>query len=61
MFRTMQTCMQKYPTLYNKEIGEDDDMTQAIEQSQGFDKKTTNDGDTPKATLDEMTKKEDNN
>lgn len=34
MFHTMQTCMQKFPTLYNKEIGEDDEMTQAIEQSQ---------------------------
>lgn len=30
----MQTCMQKYPTLYNKELGDDDDVAQALEQSE---------------------------
>ncbi|XP_045466772.1 mitochondrial intermembrane space import and assembly protein 40 [Harmonia axyridis] len=25
-FKTMQNCMQKYPTLYNKDIAEDDDF-----------------------------------
>ncbi|XP_044746477.1 mitochondrial intermembrane space import and assembly protein 40-A [Coccinella septempunctata] len=26
-FKTMQTCMQQYPTLYNKDIADDDDFT----------------------------------
>lgn len=26
LFKTMQTCMQKYPTLYNKDIADDDDF-----------------------------------
>lgn len=30
----MQTCMQRFPTLYNKEIAEDDEISQAIEQSE---------------------------
>lgn len=34
MFKTMQTCMQQYPTLYNKEVADDDEMTEAIEQSE---------------------------
>ncbi|CAG9859441.1 unnamed protein product [Phyllotreta striolata] len=25
LFKTMQSCMQKYPTLYNKDLGDDDD------------------------------------
>lgn len=27
LFKTMQTCMQQYPTLYNKDLAEDDDFT----------------------------------
>lgn len=26
LFKTMQTCMQKYPTLYNKDLGDDEDL-----------------------------------
>lgn len=33
-FKTMQTCMQQYPTLYNKDVAEDDELTEAIEQSE---------------------------
>lgn len=34
MFKSMQTCMQKYPTLYSKDLSEDDDMAEAIEASE---------------------------
>lgn len=33
-FKTMQTCMQQYPTLYNKDVADDDELTEAIEQSE---------------------------
>lgn len=29
----MQTCMQKYPTLYSKDLADDDDMAEAMEAS----------------------------
>lgn len=31
LFKTMQTCMQKYPTLYNKDLGDDEDLNEAME------------------------------
>lgn len=30
----MQTCMQKYPTLYSKDLADDDDMAEALETSE---------------------------
>lgn len=33
-FKTMQTCMQKYPTLYNKDLADDDELSDAIEKSE---------------------------
>lgn len=30
----MQTCMQKYPTLYSKDLADDDDMAEALEASE---------------------------
>lgn len=26
LFKTMQSCMQRYPTLYNKDLGDDEDL-----------------------------------
>jgi len=34
LFRNMQTCMQKYPTLYNKDLADDDDLAEAMEASE---------------------------
>lgn len=33
LFKTMQSCMQKYPTLYNKDIADDDNLNDAMEAS----------------------------
>lgn len=34
-FKAMQTCMQKYPTVYNKELADDDDdMSSMVEAEQ---------------------------
>nr|CAH7749383.1 unnamed protein product [Callosobruchus chinensis] len=33
LFKTMQVCMQKYPTLYNKDMSDDDDLSNAIQQA----------------------------
>ncbi|XP_017769254.1 PREDICTED: mitochondrial intermembrane space import and assembly protein 40 [Nicrophorus vespilloides] len=33
-FKDMQTCMQRYPTLYNKDLADDDDLSEAIEKSE---------------------------
>nr|CAI5865187.1 unnamed protein product [Callosobruchus analis] len=33
LFKTMQVCMQKYPTLYNKDLSDDDDLSNAIQQA----------------------------
>lgn len=27
LFKTMQSCMQRYPSLYNKDLGDDEDLT----------------------------------
>lgn len=27
LFKTMQTCMQNYPTLYNKDLADDDEIS----------------------------------
>ncbi|XP_025831401.1 mitochondrial intermembrane space import and assembly protein 40 [Agrilus planipennis] len=34
LFKTMQSCMQKYPTLYKKDLGDDDDLAEAMEASE---------------------------
>lgn len=33
-FKIMQECMEKYPTLYNKDIGDDDEIAEAMEKSE---------------------------
>lgn len=33
-FKVMQECMERYPTLYNKDLGEEDDMTEAIAKAE---------------------------
>lgn len=30
----MQNCMQKYPTLYNKDLADDDELNEAMEKSE---------------------------
>lgn len=30
----MQTCMQKYPTLYSKDLADDDDIAEAMNTSE---------------------------
>lgn len=30
----MQDCMQKYPKLYSKDLGDDDDLAEAMEASE---------------------------
>ncbi|VEN36136.1 unnamed protein product [Callosobruchus maculatus] len=39
LFKTMQVCMQKYPTLYNKDLSDDDDLSNAIQQADSSDGK----------------------
>ncbi|CAH1977675.1 unnamed protein product [Acanthoscelides obtectus] len=39
LFKTMQMCMQKYPTLYNKDLSEDDDLNNAMQQSESSEGK----------------------
>lgn len=34
LFKSMQDCMQKYPTLYSKDLGDDDDLAEAMEASE---------------------------
>lgn len=33
-FKIMQTCMQKFPTLYNREIGDDDELNDMAQAEQ---------------------------
>lgn len=33
-FKTMQECMEKYPTLYNKELGDDDEVAEVFSKSE---------------------------
>ncbi|KAL1513010.1 hypothetical protein ABEB36_002498 [Hypothenemus hampei] len=40
-FRTMQTCMQKFPSLYNKELADDDEMSSMAEAEQSLDANAT--------------------
>lgn len=34
LFKSMQDCMKKYPKLYSKDLGDDDDLAEAMEASQ---------------------------
>lgn len=34
LFKVMQDCMQKYPKLYSKDLGDDDDLAEAMEASE---------------------------
>lgn len=34
LFKTMQDCMQKFPTLYNKDLSDDDNMASVVEADQ---------------------------
>nr|CAH7759164.1 unnamed protein product [Callosobruchus chinensis] len=56
LFKTMQVCMQKYPTLYNKDMSDDDDLSNAIQQADSSEVKedsvkvaTANEKDTKKS------------
>ncbi|KAB0803546.1 hypothetical protein PPYR_00516 [Photinus pyralis] len=33
LFKTMQNCMQDYPTLYNKDLADDDELNEALDES----------------------------
>jgi len=33
-FKEMQTCMQSYPSLYNKDLADDDDLSEALSSSE---------------------------
>ncbi|KAJ3637775.1 hypothetical protein MTP99_001207 [Tenebrio molitor] len=52
LFKTMQNCMQKYPTLYNKDLADDDDFgtldTDKKESSEAGTASTTSTGKSDK-------------
>lgn len=39
-FKTMQECMEQYPSLYNKDLGDDNEISEALEQSEQETQKT---------------------